>query len=126
MVTTPTAHESSSERALRLRLFVAGDAPNSVTAIATLRAEIEQSRIPAELEVIDVLREPERGLAEGVLLTPMLIRVQPPPERRILGNLSNRAALLGVLTLGGARQESPDAPDSELHLLTASSREANR
>jgi circadian clock protein KaiB len=59
---------------------------------------------PDNVEIVDVLKAPERGLEDGVLVTPMLVRVAPPPERRILGNLSDRANLLGVLS----PQEPPD------------------
>ena len=63
----------------------------------------ELARAPDDVEIVDVLRAPERGLEDGVLVTPMLVRVAPPPERRILGNLSDRANLLGVLS----PQEAP-------------------
>ena len=87
------------EPSLRLRLYVAGDSPNSARAVDNLRAALaELARAPDEVEIIDVLRAPERGLRDGVLVTPMLLRVSPSPERRILGNLSDRAVLLGVLS----------------------------
>jgi circadian clock protein KaiB len=100
MAEKPVTSGPAVECGLRIRLYVAGDAPNSTTALDTLRSVIAQRSIQVELEVIDVLTEPERGLRDGVLFTPMLVRVAPPPERRILGNLSNRATLLGVLAPG--------------------------
>ncbi len=93
-------------RPLRLRLYVAGDAPNSVAALANLRAALAE--IPAdrlELEIIDVVQEPERGLADDVIMTPMLIRHGTHPERRVLGNLSAAGALRGVLVIDEARDE---------------------
>jgi circadian clock protein KaiB len=86
--------------ALRLRLYVAGDAPNSIVAVAHLRAVIaECANGRADLEIIDILRDPERGLRDGVFVTPMLVKVAPPPERRVLGSLSDRRFLLAVLGL---------------------------
>jgi len=83
---------------LRLRLYVADDAPNSLTAIANLRAALAQRPAgPVELEIIDVVDDPARGLRDGILVTPMLVRLAPVPERRILGNLRDRALLLEVL-----------------------------
>lgn len=91
---------------LRVRLYVAGRSPNSVAATGALRALIaEFSARGIESEIIDVLLAPERALEDGVLITPMLVRVEPPPERRVLGNLSDRKALLVVLGLEDALHE---------------------
>ena len=104
-----TADEPSERRAngqVRLRLYVAGDAPGSVAAIANLRTvrELHPALVVA-LEIIDVLILPERALEDGVLVTPMLVRLEPLPERRVLGSLRDRPLLLSVLGLAGA----PDA-----------------
>lgn len=95
-----TQAPSSEGRALRLRLYVAGDAPNSLAALGNLRAAL--AALPADhvdLEIIDVLKHPERGLHDNVLMTPMLVRQAPHPERRILGNLSGAGALRSVLAI---------------------------
>lgn len=62
---------------LSLRLYVAGDAPNSVEARANLKAICRQALEPGayDLEIIDVLEEPLRALEDGVLVTPTLMRV---------------------------------------------------
>ncbi len=87
-------------RKLRLRLYVAGESPNSVAALRNLRALLaaHPSR-EVELDVVDVLKDPEAGSRDGVLVTPMLIKLAPAPERRIFGSLTDTAALLGVLGL---------------------------
>jgi circadian clock protein KaiB len=84
----------------KFRLYVAGDAHNSALAIANLSALCRQ-HIAArhEIEIVDVLREPNRAMQEGVLLTPMLVRYSPSPVRRVIGNLSEQAALLSILEL---------------------------
>jgi circadian clock protein KaiB len=85
---------------LRLRLYVAGDAPNSVVAVAHLRSVIEECASGrADVEIVDILRDPERGLRDGVFVTPMLVKVEPLPERRVLGSLGDRRFLLAVLGL---------------------------
>ena len=87
----------------RLRLYVAGDGPNSSMAIATLRRLLEELSAQAiELEIIDVMKDPERALQSGVLVTPLLLKVAPPPERRMLGRLSDRRSLLNLLGLDEA------------------------
>jgi len=56
------------------------------------------------VQIVDVVTDPARGLRDGVLVTPMLVRIAPLPERRILGNLHDGSLLLTVLGLvaGGA------------------------
>jgi circadian clock protein KaiB len=91
-------------RAVAVRLYVAGDGPNAVTARRNLDAFFAQyPDYQVELEVIDVLRNPERGLADGVLVTPLLVKVAPPPERRVIGNLQDQTALVAGLGFGECR-----------------------
>jgi circadian clock protein KaiB len=82
------------------RLYVAGEAANSMLAVANLHA-LCREHLPErhEIEIVDVLREPKRALAEGVLLTPMLVRVSPDPIRKLIGNLSDSKPLLQMLEL---------------------------
>ena len=85
---------------LSLRLYVAGEAPNSAAAIRNLAILFpggKASGQPVEIEIVDLLREPLRGLADGVVLSPTLVRLEPPPARRIVGNLSNHEAVLLAL-----------------------------
>lgn len=82
------------------RLYVAGDAPNSVLAASNLRA-LCQEHLPRRhrIEIVDVMRQPQRALKEQVLLTPMLVCQAPEGERRIIGNLSNKNVILQMLGL---------------------------
>jgi len=84
----------------KFRLYVAGDASNSTQAIANLKALCSE-HLPQryEIEIVDVFREPKRAMAEGVLLTPMLVRVSPDPVRKIVGNLSQSQPLMQMLEL---------------------------
>lgn len=92
-----TQDPAASPVQIRVRLYVAGDSPNSRRAVDNLRAALSGLATTPEVEIVDVLRAPDRGLRDGVLVTPMLVRIAPAPERRILGNLSDLAILLGVL-----------------------------
>ncbi len=80
---------AASRETLVLRLYVAGDAPNSVRARANLR-HILSDLDPGQyrLEVIDCLDQPLRALDDGVLVTPTLLRVEPAPARTVVGSLS--------------------------------------
>lgn len=83
----------------KFRLYVAGGALNSDQAVANL-ALLCRSHLAGrhEIEIVDVFRDPKRALADGVFLTPTLIKVAPLPLRRIVGTLSQESTVL--LTLG--------------------------
>ena len=88
------------ERGLSLRLFVAGDSPDSAIAIANLKALFPKSESShVEIEIVDVQREPDRAARDRIMVTPTLLKVSPSPPCRILGNLKNRDALLHLLGL---------------------------
>ncbi len=84
----------------KFRLYVAGDGPNSTQALANLDAICREHLAERhEIEVVDVLREPQRALADLVMLTPLLVKLSPAPIRKILGTLSHRAPVLHALGL---------------------------
>ncbi len=86
----------------RLRLFVAGDAPNSRIARENLRRLVERSAgVTVEITIVDVLKDPQTALAQGVFLTPALQRLGPGPETMIFGNLSNTDLLATLLVEDG-------------------------
>jgi circadian clock protein KaiB len=86
--------------AFKFRLYVAGDGPNSTQAIANLNALCHE-HLPErhEIEIVDVLREQQRALADGVMLTPLLVKLSPAPVRKIVGTLSQRDPVLQALGL---------------------------
>lgn len=83
------------------RLYVAGDAQNSTQAVANLGAlcrELLAGR--HEIELVDVFREPKRALAEGIFMTPTLLKLAPSPAPRlIVGTLSQKLPLMQALGL---------------------------
>jgi circadian clock protein KaiB len=84
----------------RFRLYIADNTQNSAQAIANLTA-LCRTYLPGrhEVEVVDVLREPKRALADGILMTPTLVRLAPLPVVRIVGTLSDPQPLLHALGL---------------------------
>lgn len=87
-----------------LRLYIAGGAPNSIQAVANLKAICkEYLKDGHRLEVIDVLEHPRRAMADGVLVSPSLSRVHPLPGVNLVGNLSDKAKVLHALGLRKAR-----------------------
>ncbi|MCM2308606.1 MAG: circadian clock KaiB family protein [Sulfuritalea sp.] len=90
-----------SRRAIfRFRLYVAGEAPNSMAAIANL-AVLCRVHLPDryEIEIVDVFRDPKRALADSIFMTPTLVVLTPPPIRKIVGTLSRTQTVLLALGL---------------------------
>jgi circadian clock protein KaiB len=84
----------------RFRLYVAGNALNSIQAQANLSALCRTHLAGRhDIEVVDVFREAGRALADRVFLTPTLIRLAPEPVRRIVGNLARSVTVLQALDL---------------------------
>jgi circadian clock protein KaiB len=80
---------------LSLRLYVAGNAPNSLRAVANAKAICEEYLTARyELEVIDLLKHPQRALDDGIIVTPTLLRLRPLPVQRVIGNLSDTNQVL--------------------------------
>ena len=83
-----------------LRLYIAGKAEASMTALASIQEICEQKlQGQYDLEVIDVLQRPECAERDRILATPTLIRRLPPPLRKIIGSLSEREKVLIALDL---------------------------
>lgn len=83
-----------------LKLYVAGNTPNSVRALKTLKNILEQEfQGVYALKVIDVLKNPQLAEEDKILATPTLAKVLPPPVRKIIGDLSDREKVLIGLDL---------------------------
>jgi circadian clock protein KaiB len=82
-------------------LFVAGDTENSSQALANLNA-LCLKHLPNrhEIEVVDVTRYPKRAMAEGIFMTPTLLKLVPYPVRKIVGTLSAMELVLQAMGLG--------------------------
>ena len=82
------------------RLFIAGGSPNSSQALQNLRRICETYLIDCHrIDVVDVFIEPERAMDEGIIVTPTLVKLEPIPVRRIIGNLSEPELVLQALGL---------------------------
>ena len=82
----------------QLRLYIAGQSARSIAAISNLKA-ICDGHLDGRyaIEVVDLLEQPHRAKADGILAIPTLVRTLPPPIRKIIGDLSNvDRVLLGL------------------------------
>ena len=87
--------KSGNQGVFFLRLYVVGDTPQSILALANLRSLCEKHLAGRyRLEVINLSENPELAKADGILAVPTLVRKMPVPIRKFIGNLSNPERLL--------------------------------
>ena len=83
---------------LQLRLYIAGHAPNSLHATASIKKICEEHFSSAhDLEIVDMLDDPQRALADGIIVTPTLLKLMPLPIQRIVGGLGDTQQVLRTL-----------------------------
>lgn len=95
-----------------LKLYITGHTPRSERAIANL-IQICKNELNEEyaLEVIDVLEQPQLAEDEKILATPTLVKVLPPPLKRLIGDLSDTEKVLLGLYLKISTPEEDDNND---------------
>ena len=90
---TPDGDISSDH--YHLRLYVAGQTPKSLAAMANLKRVCEEHLAGRyDVEVIDLMRNPKLAAGDQILAIPTLIRRLPAPLKRIIGDLSNTEKVL--------------------------------
>lgn len=78
-----------------LRLYVAGQTPKSLSAIANLRTICDEHLAGRyTVEVIDLIENPQLAAGDQILAVPTLVRRLPPPIKRVIGNLSDTERVL--------------------------------
>jgi circadian clock protein KaiB len=87
-----------------LKLYVTGLTPRSQDAVKHLKKILnEDYKGVYSLRVIDVVKHPNLAEDDKILATPTLIKILPPPVRRIIGDLSNKEKVLLGLDLVAVR-----------------------
>lgn len=83
-----------------LRLYVAGQTPKSLVALANLKKYCERHLAGRyHIDVIDLLEHPQLGEGDQIVALPTLVRKLPEPMKRIIGDLSNEERVLVGLDL---------------------------
>ena len=90
-----------------LKLYVSGTVPRSQLAIRRLN-QICRQIDECDVEVIDVLVQPERAEAARILATPTLVKEGPPPPRRIIGDLRDADWVRVLLDVETMDLEAPN------------------
>lgn len=89
-----------TEEKWQLRLYIAGNTPKSTAALVNLKKYCEQHLSNQyEIEVIDLLINPQLAAGDQILAIPTLVRKVPVPVRKIIGDLSNEEKVLVGLDL---------------------------
>jgi len=82
----------------RLRLYVAGQTPKSIAALANLTRLCEAHLAGRyRIEVVDLLAQPHLARRDEIVVIPTLVRTQPLPIRIIIGDLANEERVLAAL-----------------------------
>jgi circadian clock protein KaiB len=86
-----------------LRLYVAGQTPKSLAALSNLKRVCEEHLAGNyEIELIDLLKNPQLAAGDQILAVPTLVRRLPEPLKRIIGDLSNSDRVLVGLDIKGS------------------------
>lgn len=108
---TATPVTASSEgREFELQLYIVDETPRCLAALKTItRICEEQKQNKIDIEVIDLLRQPEAARRDGIVAIPTLARKNAPNQKRLVGDLSDTQRVMEWLagTPPGNRLERP-------------------
>jgi circadian clock protein KaiB len=91
--------DAAADETFLLRLYVAGQTPKSIRAFENLKRLCEDLAGRYQIEIIDLLQNPQLARGDQILAVPTLVRRLPPPIKKIIGDLSNRERILVGLDL---------------------------
>ncbi len=85
---------------------ISGDTPKSVALASNLKSLLDEALIKGQcsFEVINVLNNPQRAEEDNILATPTLVKASPPPEKRVVGDLSDKERVLTALGLTAEKE----------------------
>jgi circadian clock protein KaiB len=95
--------KNGARRTWRLRLYVAGQTPKSIAALANLKRLCEEHLAGRyRIEIVDLVKQPQLARRDDIVVIPTLVRQLPHPIRKIIGDLSNQQrVLVGLDVLPG-------------------------
>lgn len=95
---------------ITLRLYVAGTAQHSSRAVERVK-KLCADCLPGrhKLDIIDLYLQPDMARRDQIVALPTLIKIDPPPACRVVGDMTDRERVLVALGI------YPDPPPSENH-----------
>ncbi len=89
----------------KLYLYISGQAFKSMEDVRNLRALLDKRlKNQYSFEVVNVLDHPQRAQEDKILATPTLVKASPPPEKRVVGDLSDKERVLTALGLTAEKE----------------------
>ncbi|MDQ6948848.1 MAG: circadian clock KaiB family protein [Actinomycetota bacterium] len=99
-ISGPIAMVTPPEDGYSFRIYVTGDTVRSQRTIAALRAMCDANLAGRyALEIIDVADQPQLTEEAGIIATPTVVRLAPPPTLRVIGDLSDYSLAARALGL---------------------------
>jgi circadian clock protein KaiB len=94
--------DSPTPKSYVLRLYVTDATPKSARAIVNARRILEE-HLPGmySLEILNIAEHVARASSDQIVAAPTLLRVEPLPMRRIIGDMSDAARVLKGLQVPG-------------------------
>lgn len=100
----PNTAETAGPTQWRLRLYVAGQNPHSLAAVANLHKLCEAHLAGKyRIDVVDLLENPHQSRDDRIVAVPTVVRTLPAPTRKVVGDLSDLDRTLAGLQLRPAR-----------------------
>lgn len=85
------------------RIYVVGGSKSAIKAVKAvenleklLKGKLQNMYT---LNIIDVLGNPQLAKKDGIFTTPTMVKINPPPIRKIVGDLSDEEKVLAILRL---------------------------
>lgn len=99
--------KNGARRTWRLRLYVAGQTPKSIAALANLKRLCEEHLAGRyRIEIVDLQKQPHLARRDEIVVIPTLVRQLPQPIRKIIGDLSNQQKVLVGLDVRPGEREA--------------------
>lgn len=91
---------SEEPKKWHLCLYVAGGEEKAHDTVSLLKQICEKNIAGKyEIEVFDIMANPQIAVNENIIATPCLIKKRPPPERKLIGKLTDKAGLLRAIEI---------------------------
>ena len=98
-----TATDKSGQAVYVLRLYITGTTPKSTRAVHNI-IQLCQEHLAGryDLEVIDIYQQPALAQSEDIIAVPTLLKKQPLPVQKLLGDLSDAEQLVASLRVASS------------------------
>lgn len=83
------------------RLYVVGRNQESEKSVRGFTNFLEEKlKGQYSLEILDMLDNPPQALEDNIIVTPTVLRISPPPQRKVIGDIRAVEAIYAILLNG--------------------------